>query len=203
MSYILQNARGNIFEEVNFMKRFLLFTGTAVLLLFLAACSGGSESNEGAAPRNDVTEPVLVEESAPAEAESDTELEVEEVEEAPEMEAEPETAVDVEESEAAPVEVKEEAAGKPQLIEFYADWWPTCRRMEPIVHGLEDEYSASIEFVYVDIDDPESADAKAQYGFRVQPHFVLVDGNGEVINQWFGYNESVVFEEAFADILSN
>lgn len=75
--------------------------------------------------------------------------------------------------------------------------------MEPIVHGLEAEYGSEIEFVYINIDDPESRAAKNKYGFRVQPHFVLVDGNDEIIGQWFGYNEPVVFEDAFAEILSN
>lgn len=75
--------------------------------------------------------------------------------------------------------------------------------MEPIVHGLEDEYGQEIEFVYIDIDDPESQVAKIEYGFRYQPHFILVDGDGGVIEQWFGYNEPVVFEDAFTGILSN
>ena len=75
--------------------------------------------------------------------------------------------------------------------------------MQPIVHGLEEEYGQEIEFVYIDIDDPESQKAKYEYGFRVQPHFLLVDTNGEVLAQWFGYNEPVVFEDAFTTVLSN
>jgi thiol-disulfide isomerase/thioredoxin len=75
--------------------------------------------------------------------------------------------------------------------------------MKPIVHGLEGEYGQDIEFVYIDIDNPESAAAKAKYGFRVQPHFLLVDANGEVVEQWFGYTEPIVFEDAFGEILSN
>ena len=75
--------------------------------------------------------------------------------------------------------------------------------MEPIVHGLEDEYGQEIEFVYIDIDDPESIEAKIEYGFRYQPHFILVDGNGEIIEQWLGYNEPVAFEIVFAEVLGN
>ena len=74
--------------------------------------------------------------------------------------------------------------------------------MKPIVHGLEEQYGNDIEFVYVDIDNPESQTLKNQYGFRVQPHFVLVDGDGEVIGEWFGMNEGVTFENAFNDILN-
>jgi hypothetical protein len=75
--------------------------------------------------------------------------------------------------------------------------------MQPIVHGLEDDYGEEIEFVYIDIDDPDSYEAKIKYGFRVQPHFLLVAADGEVLEQWYGYNEPMVFEDAFANVLSN
>jgi len=45
--------------------------------------------------------------------------------------------------------------------------------MEPIVHGLEDEFGQEIEFILIDIDDPESQETKIEYGFRYQPHFIL------------------------------
>jgi hypothetical protein len=73
--------------------------------------------------------------------------------------------------------------------------------MKPIVHGLEAVYGEQIEFVYVNIDDPSSAGAKETYGFRYQPQFVLVDGNGEVIKQWQGRVEAAEFEEAFATVV--
>lgn len=74
--------------------------------------------------------------------------------------------------------------------------------MKPIVHGLEGEYSDEIEFVYVNIDDPASQALKDQYGFRVQPHFLLVGTDGEIIEQWFGLNEGMVFETAFQEFIN-
>lgn len=75
--------------------------------------------------------------------------------------------------------------------------------MEPIVHGLEEQYGDQIDFVYLDIDDPETNDEKELYSFRVQPHFLLVGADGEIIEQWFGYNSENVFTEAFADLAIN
>ena len=52
--------------------------------------------------------------------------------------------------------------------------------MRPIVHGLavfhkggtlRDKYGAKIDFVYLDIDDPTTAEAKRKLGYRVQPDF--------------------------------
>ena len=74
--------------------------------------------------------------------------------------------------------------------------------MKPIVHRLEEQYGNNIEFVYVNIDNPESQTLKEQYGFRVQPHFVLVGGDGQVIGEWFGVNEGATFETAFTDVLN-
>jgi thioredoxin-related protein len=75
--------------------------------------------------------------------------------------------------------------------------------MQPIVHGLEATYGDQIEFVYVNIDDPESDRLKQQYGFRYQPHFVLVDGNGEIVEQWLGYTDAAFFEQTFDNLLAN
>ena len=58
--------------------------------------------------------------------------------------------------------------------------------MAPIVHGLESEYSGRVNFVYLDVDNPDNSDFKKQLGYKYQPHFVLVDGEGRVLQQWLG-----------------
>ena len=74
--------------------------------------------------------------------------------------------------------------------------------MEPIVHGLEEQYGNEIDFVYVNVDDPETRDIQEELGRRGQPHFVLVGGDGEIVTQWFGTVESTAFEEAFQAVLN-
>jgi hypothetical protein len=58
--------------------------------------------------------------------------------------------------------------------------------MAPIVHGLEPEFHNLINFVYLDIDDPANADLLRFLGYRYQPHFFLVDGEGNILQQWLG-----------------
>jgi len=70
-----------------------------------------------------------------------------------------------------------------------------------MVHGLEREYGEQIEFVYLDIDDPNTEAAKQKYGYRVQPHFFLVDANGEVVQEWLGPVRREQFVEAFQTVL--
>jgi hypothetical protein len=54
------------------------------------------------------------------------------------------------------------------------------------VHGLEQQYGQSINFIYLDIDDPRNDDFKRQLGYRVQPHIFLLDGTGNELAQWLG-----------------
>ena len=58
--------------------------------------------------------------------------------------------------------------------------------MAPIVHGLEVEYYGQVNFAYLDIDDPANESFKQQLGFRYQPQFFLIDGQGNIIQQWVG-----------------
>jgi hypothetical protein len=73
--------------------------------------------------------------------------------------------------------------------------------MAPIVHGLEAEYSDRMKFSYLDIDDPASDVLKAALGYRVQPHVFLVDGDGNVIQQWLGFTNEAQFRQAFDQAL--
>ena len=62
-----------------------------------------------------------------------------------------------------------------------------------MVHGLQARYEDKILFTYLDIDDPNTAGFKSALGYRVQPHFFLLDGNGKVLKQWVG----LVLEDEF------
>jgi len=69
--------------------------------------------------------------------------------------------------------------------------------MAPIVHGLEVEYYNRINFVYLDVDDAANADFLKQLGYRYQPHFMLIDGDGNILQQWLGPVAADDFRNAF------
>ena len=68
------------------------------------------------------------------------------------------------------------------------------------MHGLEDEYAAKIDFVYLDIDDPTSEPAKRQLGYRVQPDLYLIDANGNIVQRWIGFVEAKEIEQALSQV---
>jgi hypothetical protein len=67
------------------------------------------------------------------------------------------------------------------------------------VHGLEQQYGDRIGFVYLDIDDSRTDDFKRQLGYRYQPHLFLLDGEGNITQQWLGF---VTQEELEAALLA-
>ena len=88
------------------------------------------------------------------------------------------------------------AAGKPQLIEFFAFWSGPCLAMAPVVQGIENEYTGRVGFVFLDIDDPATDIFKQQLHYRMEPHFFLLDANGKVLQQWVGYVTVEQFRQA-------
>jgi hypothetical protein len=72
--------------------------------------------------------------------------------------------------------------------------------MAPVVHGLEQEWGERIRFVYLDIDDPRTDPFKDALGYFVQPHYFLLDREGEIIGQWLGPVSADDFEAAFLSV---
>ena len=68
--------------------------------------------------------------------------------------------------------------------------------MAPVVHGLEAEYGDQVTFVYLDIDDPATTPFKSQLGYIYQPHFFMLDGQGNVLQQWVGMTTEAELEAA-------
>ena len=89
------------------------------------------------------------------------------------------------------------ASGDIQLIWFFAFWDGPSQAMAPLVHAMEAEYGQRMNFIYLDIDDPLTTALNDELGYRSQPHFFLVDRDGNVLHQWLGYVSFEEFRSAF------
>jgi hypothetical protein len=65
------------------------------------------------------------------------------------------------------------------------------------VHGLEREYGDRIEFVRVNILNPENEALLEQFSFSTTPEFYLVDPRGEIIGFWNDEIEADTLRAAF------
>ena len=69
--------------------------------------------------------------------------------------------------------------------------------MAPVVHGLEQQWRDRINYVYLDVDDSDTTSFKRDYGYRYQPHFLLMDDQGQIVEQWVGPVAEGTFVSAF------
>lgn len=67
---------------------------------------------------------------------------------------------------------------KPTLIEFYADWCTTCQAMAPTIKVLHDSQASQINFVMLNIDDPQWSEQIQQYKVNGVPQFTLLSSQG-------------------------
>ena len=75
---------------------------------------------------------------------------------------------------------------KPTFIEFYADWCTTCQLMSPTVEKLHQQYGDQINFVMLDIDNPQWATQIKQHKATGVPQFTLLNGSEQPVETWVG-----------------
>ncbi len=73
--------------------------------------------------------------------------------------------------------------------------------MAPMVHGLEAAYFGRIKFSYLEISNPLTEEFRNYLGFKYRPSFYLLDGEGNILHQWVGYQTQGQFEEVFAQVV--
>lgn len=59
----------------------------------------------------------------------------------------------------------------PVLVEFYADWCPDCRAMEPVVSRVAERLGDKTRVLRLNIE--KNAEKAQEYGVKSIPHFVL------------------------------
>lgn len=71
----------------------------------------------------------------------------------------------------------------PVIVDFGADWCVPCKKIEPILHDIAEEYHGVIRVVEVNVDNfPQLA---MKYGVRSVPSILFFKG-GQVIDQVIG-----------------
>ena len=89
---------------------------------------------------------------------------------------------------------------KPMFLEFYADWCSTCQTMAPTMRQLHDEYEETVNFVMLNIDDPQWFPQIEEYQVQSIPQVILLDGNQAEVKTWVGQVPAPILSEALAQL---
>lgn len=88
-------------------------------------------------------------------------------------------------------------AGKPVVVDFWAEWCGPCRMVGPIIDQLTEEAGDTAIIGKVNVDD--HSDIAAQFGVRNIPTIVFIK-DGEVVDKIIGAQPKSEFEEKLKNI---
>ncbi|MEO0408798.1 MAG: thioredoxin domain-containing protein [Cyanobacteria bacterium P01_A01_bin.135] len=74
----------------------------------------------------------------------------------------------------------------PTLIEFYADWCTTCQAMAPTLQALRQRLEGQVNFVMLNIDDPQWQPQVQQFHVNGVPHLALLNSDGSFAGSLVG-----------------
>lgn len=90
------------------------------------------------------------------------------------------------------------AAGKPVVVDFWAEWCGPCRMVGPIIEELAEEYKDQVIIGKCDVDD--NGDLPGRFGIRNIPT-VLFFKNGELVDKQVGSAPKPTYAEKIKALL--
>ena len=81
-------------------------------------------------------------------------------------------------------------AGKPMVLDFWAEWCGPCRMVSPIIDELATEYEGKVTIGKMDVDN--NNDVVAQFGIRNIPT-VLFFKDGKLVDKQVGAAQKAAF----------
>ncbi|MGP0127993.1 MAG: thioredoxin family protein [cyanobacterium endosymbiont of Rhopalodia musculus] len=93
--------------------------------------------------------------------------------------------------------------GKPTLTEFYANWCTSCQAMASDLAEIKQKYADSVNFVMLNVDNNKWLPEILRYRVNGIPHFVFLNGEGEVTAQTIGKQPSSVMKANLDALLAH
>ena len=91
--------------------------------------------------------------------------------------------------------------GKPTYLEFYAEWCEICKEMAPEVTELKKDFDNKMNFVFLNVDNPNWDKFIKQYKVNGIPQINILDSNSNLQATFTGLQEETTLEEAINNLL--
>ena len=89
---------------------------------------------------------------------------------------------------------------KPTLLEFYANWCTTCQAMAPSLERLHQRYGKTVNFVMLNVDEPQWSQQIAQYGVTGVPQFTFLGRDRKPVKTLVGNIPETIFSTIFEQL---
>jgi thioredoxin 1 len=89
-------------------------------------------------------------------------------------------------------------AGKPMVLDFWAEWCGPCRMVGPVIDGLAEEYAGRVTIGKIDVDSND--EVVSQFGIRNIPT-VLFFKDGKMVDKLVGAAQKSDYAEKIDALL--
>lgn len=92
--------------------------------------------------------------------------------------------------------------GKPTLVEFYANWCTSCQSIAPSLAKLHDQYGSQVNFVMLNVDDPQWRQQMQQYQVVGVPQFFFMKSDHQLIKTLIGRVPDTILAQLFEQLVN-
>jgi thiol-disulfide isomerase/thioredoxin len=92
--------------------------------------------------------------------------------------------------------------GKPTLIEFYADWCTSCQSLAPSISKFHEEYGSQVNFVMLNVDDPQWRQQVQQYEVKGVPQFFFIKSDRKIVKTLVGRVPEPILTQLFEQLVN-
>jgi|GEM_PF-1455943 len=92
------------------------------------------------------------------------------------------------------------ANNKPTLLEFYANWCTTCQSMAPSLKQLHHRYGKAVNFVMLNVDDPQWMGEIEKYRVNGVPQLTFLKSDRQVAKTLVGRVPETILVQLFEQI---
>ena len=85
---------------------------------------------------------------------------------------------------------------KPTFLEFYAEWCEVCKEMAPKISALKDEYENEVNFVFLNVDNPQWDFYIKKFNVNGIPQINLFDTQTNLQDTFIGRHEVNILKDS-------